>query len=239
VTADRRIRWEGFGNARDLGGLPIAGGGVTASGVYVRSGTVDQVGRTGWAQARAAGIATVVDLREPHELPAERPPGMAWEHVALDDTADTAFWDPFVADGRWATPLYYPAFLAAKPDRVAAAITTVARAEPGVLFHCGAGRDRTGLVTALLLSLARVEPEVIAADFALSADRARELFALVGVPDQGPVVEAALAAHGTTGPQVVLDTLDGLGGADGVHRYLLDAGVAPADLDAIRARLTG
>lgn len=239
MTGDRIVRWEGFGNARDLGGLPIAGGGVTATGVYVRSGTVDQVGRAGWAQARAAGIATVVDLREPAELPAGRPPGVAWQHVALDDIADRAFWDPFMADGRWATPLYYPAFLAAKRDRVAAAITTAARAEPGVLFHCAAGRDRTGLITALLLSIARVEPEAIAADFALSSDGARELCALLGRPDQSPVVEEALAAHGTTGPQVLLDTLEGLGGPDGVRRYLLDAGVDPADLDAIRSRLTG
>jgi hypothetical protein len=239
VTADRIVRWEGFSNARDLGGLPITGGGVTVTGAYVRSGTVDQVGRSGWAQARAAGIATVVDLREPQELPAERPPGVAWGHVALDDTADTAFWDPFMADGRWGTPLYYPAFLAAKPDRVAAAITTLARARGGVLFHCAAGRDRTGLVTALLLSVAGVEPEAVAADFALSADGARELFALLGMPDQGPAVAAALAAHGTTGPQVMLETLDGLGGPAGVRRYLLDAGVEPADLDAIRDRLAG
>jgi hypothetical protein len=238
VTAERIVRWEGFGNARDLGGLPIAGGGVTATGVYVRSGTVDQVPPTGWEQARAAGIATVVDLREPGELPAHRPPVMAWAHVALDDTADTAFWDPFTADGRWATPLYYPAFLAAKADRVAAAVTTVARAEPGVLIHCAGGRDRTGLVTALLLSVARVQPEAIAADFALSAAGVRELAALLGRPDEGPVVEEALAAHGTTGPQALLDALGGLGGPDGVRRYLLDAGVDPADLDAVRDRLT-
>ncbi len=89
-------------------------------------------------------------------------------------------------------------------------IEAIARSAPGgVLFHCGAGRDRTGLVALLLPALAGVEADAIAADYDLSAEAVKPLFAALGAEDQGPRIAAALAERGTTTAAAIRDTLDG------------------------------
>jgi hypothetical protein len=102
------------------------------------------------------------------------PPGMDRLHVALDDVADTEFWAEIARNRVDGTPLYMRPFLERKADRCAAVISALAASAPGgVIYHCGAGRDRTGLTTLLLLSLAGVEPDAIAEDYELSADALR------------------------------------------------------------------
>jgi hypothetical protein len=104
-----------------------------------------------------------------------------------------------------------------------------------VLFHCAAGRDRTGLVALLLLSLAGVEADAIADDYALSAPELAPLYAVFGQPDPGPRIEAVLTERGLTPRDGVLDVLRDLD----ARAYLLAAGVAERDLDRLRARLLG
>lgn len=124
-VADRAVRWEGFYNARDLGGLPAVAGAWTRHGRLVRSADTRFVTAAGWEAARDAGFGV-------------------------------------------GTPLYYRPFLDAKPGRIAAVLTAIARVHGGVIFHCGAGRDRTGLISLLLLSIAGVTPEAIVADYELT-----------------------------------------------------------------------
>ncbi|EWC61917.1 protein tyrosine/serine phosphatase [Actinokineospora spheciospongiae] len=231
---DGRTRdWAGFHNTRDLGGLPLSGGGTTRFGAFVRSADPGGATAEGWRAARAAGVRTVLDLRSTAGAVAA-PEGIAVAHVDLDDTPDAAFWAQIRAGGLHGTPLYYRPFLAAKAGRCAAAFTALAAAEPGVLFHCAIGRDRTGLVALLLLSLVGVEPEAVAADYDLSTTALRELFAAEGRDDHGPFIANLLAERGTTTTRTVLDLLDGFD----AEAYLLAAGVAAADLEALRARLT-
>ncbi|MGY1697973.1 tyrosine-protein phosphatase [Geodermatophilus sp. SYSU D00814] len=118
--------------------------------------------------------------------------------------------------------------------RVAAVVTALARTAPGgVLFHCAAGRDRTGLVTLLLLALADVEPEAVAEDYTLSVEPLRRLAALLGRPDEQPALERVLTAHGTTARSSLLATLEELD----VASYLTAAGVSEDDLATLRDRL--
>ena len=239
----RERSWDGFYNARDLGGVPRLGGGTTSFGQFVRSADVHFATTRGWRSAKDEGFTTVLDLREPDEVtaasldpaPSRLPEGMVWRHVPLDDHADRAFWEPFMADGRWCTPLYYAEFLRKKGDRVASVFTALASAPAGTVFHCGAGRDRTGLVAALLLRLAGAEPDAVAADFALSADGVRPLFTRLGRPDQAPRVEAVLTAFGTTAQDAVLAAVGNLD----VRSYLEGSGVSAADVDRLRNRLAG
>lgn len=254
----RHIAWDGFVNARDLGGLPARDGRVTRFGSYIRSGDLRFVTEAGWRMARDGGVRTIIDLRNDDEIrphagqqptrlagsaqfaapaPTVSPP--SWLNrveIALDDIDDTAFWQFLNRERLNGTPLYFRPFLDRKPGRCAAAVTALASAAPGaVIFHCGAGRDRTGLVTLLLLALADVEPEAIAADYELSAGPLRALFAAMGQPDQQPVIEAALAERNTTAREAILATLDGFD----AETYLLTAGVSRASLAAIRHRLLG
>lgn len=246
--ASRQIAWEGFAKARDLGGLPTRDGRVTRFGAYIRSGDLRFVTESGWQMACEAGVRTVVDLRN-DEI---RPPDVAGStqlagpvlppscidrvEFALDDVADTAFRQFLDRERLNGTPLYFRPFLDHKPARCAGAVTAVASARRGgVIFHCGAGRDRTGLVTLLLLALADVEPEAIAHDYELSAEWLKALFTLMGKPGQEPSIQAALAEQGTTVREAILGTLDGFD----AETYLLAAGVSSVSLTAIRARLLG
>jgi protein-tyrosine phosphatase len=68
MSETRHVGWDGFFNARDLGGLPVRGGGRTRRGSLIRSADLRFVTRNGWQQARAAGVRTVVDLRNDEEI---------------------------------------------------------------------------------------------------------------------------------------------------------------------------
>lgn len=256
TAVDREVGWEGFCNARDLGGLPTRDGRRTRRGALIRSADLRFVTAAGWRAAYDAGVRTVIDLRNDDEVqPTDRPgltalggsaqfspepsgpfvpAGMTRVQVPLDGVEDTEFWRYLNDNLLNGTPLYYRPFLDWKPDRCAAAVTAVARAQPGgIVFHCGAGRDRTGLLALLLLSLVGVEPEHIAADYELSTAALVRLFALLGRVDEGPIVARILADKGTTVREAMLGVCQGLD----AEAYLLTAGVSPEDIGRVRARL--
>jgi protein-tyrosine phosphatase len=111
--------------------------------------------------------------------------------------------------------------------------------EGGVLVHCAAGKDRTGLISALLLGLVGVPAVTIAADYALTAEllRPRDQEWLEHGPGERAEREA-LAARFAPTTEVMLEVLDGLDRRHGgVEGYLAAAGVSPADLDRLRDRL--
>jgi protein-tyrosine phosphatase len=232
AAAKRDLAWPDCHNVRDLGGLPIAGGGRTRWGVVVRGDAPDQLTASGWAALEAHGVRTIVDLRNDDELrrdAAPRPRSVTTVHLALDGPRDNDFWECWASGPQFGTPLYYGPFLERFPERVAPVITAVARAEPGgVLVHCGGGRDRAGMISALLLSLAGVAPEDVAADYALGA-------AGVRAQNERAVMDEFLARRGTTGAELVSDLLATLD----VEAYVRDAGVSAGDLAAVRARLAG
>ena len=237
MTLDRHLNWDGCFNARDLGGLPTADGRTTRWGAVVRSDSLDHLTTRGWAALEAHGVRTIVDLRNDEERLSGSEPraaGITTVHVPLDDIADTALWEYIWANGLDGSPLYYRLFLERKPDRCAAAVAAVARAAPGgVVVHCGVGRDRTGLVTLLLLALAGVAADDIAADYELSTERLRAFYARRGEEDQGLEIEALLKRAGTTARALLLDILLSLN----VDAYLRSAGLTEDDLGAVRTRL--
>jgi protein tyrosine/serine phosphatase len=120
-----------------------------------------------------------------------------------------------------------------------AAVGAVADAPDGaVVVHCHAGKDRTGIVVALLLRLAGVPIDEIAADYALSGERLRprheRWFASAESEEERARIER-IAATPLKSMQAVLEALDEQYG--GVERYLLDGGLSPETLEAARARL--
>ncbi|MEU3767224.1 tyrosine-protein phosphatase [Amycolatopsis keratiniphila] len=256
MSTSRAVTWEGFFNTRDLGGLPTTSGGTTGYGAFFRAADLRFVTETGWAQARESGVRTVVDLRNADEIrPAETPltaqagsaqfaaasigpaipTGVDRLEVPLDDIEDIEFWQHVNRERLNGTPLYYPVFLQRKAERCAAVIKAMAHADPGgILFHCGAGRDRTGVIALLLLALADVEPQAIAADYALSAEALRALFAAMGTADQEPLIQAVLADRGTTVEEAVMATLEGFD----VEQYLRTAGVTSREIHDVRSRLS-
>ncbi|HTJ40393.1 MAG TPA: tyrosine-protein phosphatase [Dactylosporangium sp.] len=213
ITLDRhRLHWPDCRNVRDPGGLPIAGGGTVRERSIVRSDSPHRLTAEGLAALRAYGVRRVIDLRATDEA-ARQPSVLAGEPMYrlmpfIDEAADPA------RDLADLAPLadVYRASIIGNAPHVAAAIAAVADAPPGaVLVHCTSGQDRTGMLVALLLRVAGVSDEVIAADYAYSAvcwDRPGECepatirAALDRVDECYGGVEAYLLAHGLTEPQL-------------------------------------
>ncbi|RZE05370.1 protein-tyrosine-phosphatase [Streptomyces albidoflavus] len=230
----RHLTWDGCFNVRDLGGL-----GRHAPGAFVRADSVEKLTAAGWAAAHAHGVRTVLDLRNDDEQGADaapRPDGITTVRLPLEDIEDTAFWEPWFTDWRWGTPLHYRPFLDHFPERVAATAEALAAAAPGgVAFHCAAGRDRTGLVSLLLLSLAGATPEEIAADYALSEARMTPVFTALGRAEEAAQLAAAYRSHATSPYAEMLKVARRFDGA----AYLAAAGVPGTTVAALRARATG
>ncbi|WP_240972405.1 tyrosine-protein phosphatase [Nonomuraea composti] len=177
------LRWPGCDNARDLAGLPTSGGGRIRKGALFRS---DRPRPAGVEAVLASGVRLLIDLRLPAECAADPSPlaghpvyrnlpVLREEDTVLEAMAETL-------------PGIYRAILDRGADRIARVLTAIALAPPGgVLVHCHAGRDRTGLVVALALTLAGVPDEEIARDYARTAacltpdpgERARRLAAQI------------------------------------------------------------
>jgi protein-tyrosine phosphatase len=232
---DRWLAWDGCFNVRDLGGLPTIDGRIVRRGSVIRADKLSGLTAAGWASLMTHGVRTVVDLRDPSEHQpgaAPRPPDLTTLSVPLEDQTDVAFWE------RWrpvsGTPLYYRAFLEHAQPRIAGVMAAIAEAEPGgVVVHCAAGRDRTGLVTLVLLAALGVPSEAIVADYALSADGLRRRSVHLGHADEDIAAQAHLRRANTTMAAALtspLATLD-------AEAYLRAGGLPDAQLAALRARL--
>lgn len=234
-------------NVRDLGGHPTEDGHETRFGGVVRADSVRGLSDDGWEALHAYGVRRIVDLRWHAELEEDLPRELSIEvvHVPLlgernEATASeidallSEIQDP--ADRR---SVMYLEFLRRYPGNFARAIAAVGKAPEGtVVVHCAGGVDRTGLVSALLLRLAGVAPEHIAADYAASEANWAERTAVWIAEAENDVERAFRRFLSRMPPGAMLQVLETLerehGGAAG---YLREAGVAAEDLEAARARL--
>ena len=244
----RLLSWDGCLNVRDLGGHHLVAGGSTRYGRIVRADSVRQLTDDGWDALVAYGVRTVVDLRMPSEREEDSPgdPPVEVVHAPFLREREQAEWDEIHAIGAAAgddhvagTRDVYLALLDSSREEVAAALTAVAAAsEGGVLVHCQAGKDRTGLVTALLLDLAGAERRSIADDYALSGTMLAEMLA-DWVDEASDDAERArrtrLSATPAAAMLEVLRELDARHG--GARGFLLAAGATEADLDRVAGRL--
>lgn len=242
--------WPGLWNARDLGGLAAAGA-VTRSGALIRSDSLHHLTPAGVSAVRAAvvcsaGIARVIDLRSADEATAEPDPelpdGVYRAHPVrgVDDPAhrpDQRHTDQHAEDSLLTT---YRMMLDRHSDLFAAAVGAIAEAPPGgVVVHCHAGKDRTGLLIALALTVAGVDDADIAADYgyrgpALIAEGERVVALGMRPADRAFRVDRQSAEPATMG--AVLEHLRTAHG--GVANYLAAGGLDAAGQDVVRRRLT-
>jgi protein-tyrosine phosphatase len=172
---DRFVPVEGCFNFRDMGGYPALGGRTVRRGRVYRSDALHRLTEDGTKTFAALGIATVIDLRAPAEV-AQRawrpPPGWAgrWLHVPLRSTVPD--WAAY-SEAQLEAPGFAATHYLETAERGQAALREVIEiiAKPARLpavFHCAAGKDRTGIVAALILSLLGVPAELVADDYSLS-----------------------------------------------------------------------
>jgi protein-tyrosine phosphatase len=177
VKTERHLAWEGCVNVRDLGGHPTSDGGWTRWGAVVRADSVRKLTDAGWSDLVSHGVVRIVDLRFDEELEADPPVELPVEvvHVSLLGTLDDEYGEHLDALAAAAsspaesTKAVYLDFLERFASRFPPVFRAIADAPEGaVLVHCHGGKDRTGLVVAILLTLAGVPRDEVVADYAIS-----------------------------------------------------------------------
>ena len=232
MTRDRVLAWDGCVNVRDLGGLPLEGGGETRYRVVVRADSIRTLTETGWQALLDYGVRSAIDLRATDELAAD-PPGDAPIPVVHAQLASSDLDWPSMREG-------YLGVLERSRAEFASVFGLLAQADEPVVVHCQGGRDRTGLVIALLLTLAGVDRETIAADHALSEQNwAPFLDAWFAEAETEQELERR---HRVTAPagRAVVEVLEEVGRRyGGARRYLIEGGASPEHLDSLVLRLRG
>ncbi|HMM01070.1 MAG TPA: tyrosine-protein phosphatase [Bacilli bacterium] len=170
-----RYLLESVYNFRDIGGYPLLNGKRTKYGVLFRSGSLSYATKEDVKKIEDIGIKTIIDLRgdkEHNELP----------DLTQASKKITAYHLPVNGGGR--VPVDEDDMLASymemveEPVSARAIFSTIAHAEKPILIHCTAGKDRTGVFTALLLALAGVTHDDINADYLLSIPYLRAMMSL-------------------------------------------------------------
>ncbi len=243
----RDLVWDGCLNVRDLGGLATEDGEETRFGSVIRADSVGLLSHDGWQTLADAGVTRIVDLRQQFEAVDDPPRELAIEVVDVPIFEDLDDEDWATVEGLAAAAptnaesqrLVYLHFLERARRRFVAAVAAVAGAPDGaVVVHCHGGKDRTGIVVALLLRLAGVPINEIATDYALSGERLRprheEWFASAESDEERARIER-IAATPAEAMKAVLEAIEEQYG--GVRRYLLDGGLPSDLLEAARRRL--
>ena len=246
----RRLDWPDCRNTRDLGGLP-ARGGVTRSGVLIRSDNVASLTPAGRQAMIDYGVTTVIDLRaESERLGSPGPPFSNFQstspvkpatdangpvnlHLALVDDQTM----PILNNEAATMPDLYRLMLDRCQSALGAIFNAIAEADGPVLFHCFAGKDRTGLVAAMLLSLAG-DPEAIGADYAETDAQLATRYA-EWLAEAAPERLESMRNDMRCPPAWMLGTLEYAEETwGGLESYLEAAGVAPGNIDRLTTRLT-
>ena len=239
-SPSRHLEWEGCLNARDLGGLPTQDGGETRWQSVIRADYPGTLTAAGLEAMLDYGVRSLIDIRSPQEAAAEyyqwaEPNGCRRLHLPIEK-----YYPHVGVLIRQATSLVetYCIMVDAYPDCVAAILGAVASApHGGVLVHCLSGKDRTGVIVALLLSVAGVPNDSIAADYALSQARLWREYEqhLQQDPPEEPETLWTRPIADPGAMYTFLDHMDSRYG--GVQAYLARAGLNTDQLAQIRERL--
>jgi protein-tyrosine phosphatase len=170
-------------NFRDVGALPVIGGGKLRPGMLFRSEAVLDPTPEDASEIRACKIRVVFDLRS--EAEAMRAPNAFWEQEGIENLnldllagfgRDHNPWgalrdDPTKAGGAALMHTLYAGFPRAALGHLPRLLDAAAQGQVPLLVHCTAGKDRTGFMVAILLAALGVEPAAIEADYMASAGR--------------------------------------------------------------------
>jgi protein tyrosine/serine phosphatase len=251
------IELDGAVNVRDLGGLPTEDGRKTVAGRLLRADNLQDLSASDVGRlVHDIGVTTVVDLRSSAELASEGPapldavdgvrhahhPVMPEIGSATDAAAEALLIRAKHDRSRFPgdpTCGHYLGYLEDRPDQVVGALRSIAQAKGAALVHCAAGKDRTGVVVALALTVTDVRPEAIIADYAATGERAEAILSrLRRSATYARDIDNVPAESHRPRPESMAAFLQQMNARyGGVTRWLTDHGLARDELDLLRAKL--
>jgi protein-tyrosine phosphatase len=240
LTITRELTVEVAHNIRHIGGYRTVAGRTTSEQI-IRSAGLQRLTPAGVQALADRGVATIVDLRSTVERERDVTPdvsGNGIEHIFApvfeQDASPVGLGEEFRGFAS-----VYVSMLETGREAYRVLFETIAFSDRHVLFHCAAGKDRTGVATALLLDLVGVPEEAILADFALSASLLEPLFEtfLPRMTARG-IDEARGRALLAANPGDMASTLahirNRFGSAEG---YVRDIGLSADTTEDLKARL--
>ncbi|WP_318207829.1 MULTISPECIES: tyrosine-protein phosphatase [unclassified Streptomyces] len=240
----RHITFERLHNFRDLGGYRTADGGTVRWETLYRSDSLAKLadaGPTDLERFRALDVTTVIDLRYPWEIAAKgRLPeteGVSWHNLSIEHRPyDQAEIDPDLDPWRYLADRFAEVAEDGAVE-LRTALEVIAAADGPLVFHCASGKDRTGLLAAVVLALLGVPDEEILADFALTELATERLIADWRASHPGR--ELRWPGYGRAPADIIRLFLADLRARYGsVDAYVTGhVGLAPTAVTALRARL--
>lgn len=241
----RRLPLEKLDNARELGGFPTPGG-VTAYGVFLRSEIPSSLTDGDIRFLKEYGLKMVIDFRGKMEIE-KTPDVLAAEdwieylHMPMFDEAAArgvakGSLEPLPADFSWGK--HYIQMADSRKAWVKEVLEALAGCAAAALFHCTTGKDRTGIVAALLLGMCGVADNDIAADYCVSQvylqDMYKTMSHLMPVGAGGDMSDPFFS----TAPENILMLLRHLNSQyGGISEYVAACGVSGETVDKIREKL--
>jgi protein-tyrosine phosphatase len=230
----------GLYNIRDLGGLPSDVESNTAYGRFFRSDSPHTIDKTGIAQLLDQGIRTVIDLRYADECVRSPNP--------LSTLSDVSYYNiPLMVNGAIEhnaedlTHLgaFYRYLLHNSQPAFAQVFNTMATQSGATLFHCQVGKDRTGVVAAILLSLAGTSTNHIIEDYVVTSQYIAPLLPELRShrPERinAEQYERLLDARAEFMLEFLNEIVTHHGNA---HNYLLRIGVSERHIELLRQAIT-
>lgn len=237
----RHIEFDRLHNFRDLGGYRTAGGATVAWGVLYRADSLGKLDGADWDRFLGLGIRTVIDLRYPWEIEAKgripEPERFTYANLSIEHRPyDQAEIDPDLDPWRFLADRFAEVAQDGV-EEIRAAIELIAEGPGPAVFHCTSGKDRTGLIAALVLTLLGVDEGQVLADFALTELATARLTADWHTANPGRTMR--WPAYGRAPAEILRLTLADLTTRHGsVEAYLTHSvGITPATKAALRDRL--
>ena len=244
----RRLDIGGAYNVRDLGGYPAMNGRRTRWKTFIRAASLHRLPRESQDALIGYGIRTVIDLRRTPEL--EEAPNVfagssdvAYLHQNLIGDEPLAGADDSVETGEAAERILgsYSSWIDLRQPQIRRTLATLADPDSRpALFHCAGGKDRTGVISALLLGIAGVPADVIAEDYALSARYLLERYFAEQAPPDLSADDYTLEDYRRDycPPEAMLKVLDYVDERyGGIEPYARTIGLTDGQIDGIRAAL--
>lgn len=240
--SDRHIPFEGCFNFRDIGGYPTTDGRTVRWGQYFRCGRQDRMTEQDLAKVEQLGIKTQIDLRKPEEINDQgRGPletmGAEYHNIAVIPDGGTDELSRLVGD-TGISGARYLGYLEFGPQSWTRLFKILEQAgsQPMVL-HCTAGKDRTGVSTAFLLSVLGVDRALIEADYILTnRDVGRQADFIEKTTGYPEGIDRDMMIHGAGVPEDAMgDFLDGLHKRwGGPLEYLRSIGISDETMATVR-----
>lgn len=238
-----RLPLEGTVNTRELGGYPAGEDGATNYHAFLRSDELAYLTKDDVEFLRGYGVTLIVDLRSEAYFMTEPDRSLGDDvtvvnvplfELLADEDIDR--YNALIDAGEFYIERYYD-FVLANEARLRECFEAMAATEGCVLFHCQIGKDRTGIVAALLLMLAGCDNEDIVSNYMVSRVN------LTRDPSYKATWESELSEpvrsqyeSAVSSGEYILEQVAARGGA---RQFLLDCGVSETSLDRICARLVG